>query len=147
MEKVLCVISWKPKLEEFAISNLVKLLGNWENVSELLAIADLFVLPSRWEGMPMALLEAMAAGLPVVASRVEGVEEVVGEGIHGLLVPPANSATLAKAILQLLEDPQLRRRMGVAAQKRIQQSYTTERMCNQYLKLMLNYLYQKNKGK
>jgi glycosyltransferase involved in cell wall biosynthesis len=132
------------QIERLDVSRFVKLLGQWDNVAELLAIADIFILPSRSEGLPMALLEAMAAGLPVVATRVEGIEEVVGEGKHGLLVPPANSAALAKAILQLLGNPQLRRWMSAASQQRIQEFHTTERMCKGYLQIMLKCHDRKN---
>jgi glycosyltransferase involved in cell wall biosynthesis len=106
-------------------------------VTEYLASADVFVMPSLWEGLPIALLEAMSAGLPVIATKVEGVEEVIVEGEHGLLVPIENTDALADAILQLLADPQLRRNMGTAAKEKVLDLYTADRMCEQYLALML----------
>jgi glycosyltransferase involved in cell wall biosynthesis len=118
------------------LSDSVKLLGQWDNVSRFLAIADVFILPSRWEGLPIALLEAMSAGLPVIATRVEGVEEVVEDQIHGLLVPLEDSEALAKAILQLINDPKKRNEMGMAASLRVKQLYTADRMCEEYLKLI-----------
>ncbi len=124
------------QIERLGLQKKVNLLGLWENLHELLAAADVFVLPSRWEGLPMALLEAMMAGLPVIATRVEGVDEVVEDGVHGLLVPTEAPDALAKAILQLCRDPEMRRRMGAAARKRVLESYTTDRMCGQYLALM-----------
>ncbi|NOH00744.1 MAG: glycosyltransferase [Chloroflexi bacterium] len=75
------------QIEALGLQEKVKLLGLWNDIPELLAAADVFVLPSRWEGSPMALLEAMMAGLPVVATRVEGVEDVVEHGAHGFLGP------------------------------------------------------------
>ncbi len=124
------------QISALALDNKVRLLGQWENVLELLAAADAFVLPSRWEGLPMALLEAMMAGLPVIASRVQGVEEVIENGVQGLLVPLENPEELSKAILQLLNNPDQRRKLGLAASFRIMQGYTTEQMCENYLKVV-----------
>jgi len=118
------------------LSDSVKLLGQWDNISRFLAIADVFILPSRWEGLPIALLEAMSVGLPVIATRVEGVEEVVEDQVHGLLVPLEDSEALAKAILQLINDPKKRNEMGMAASLRVKQLYTVNRMCEEYLKII-----------
>lgn len=114
----------------------VKLLGQWEDVYELLAAADIFALPSRWEGLPIALLEGMMAGLPVVATRVEGVEEVVEEGAQGFLVPTQDAAAFAEALLALANDPQKRAAMGKSARARAVNFYTTERMSREYLALI-----------
>ena len=86
----------------------------------------------------MALLEAMAAGLPVIATHVEGVDEVVTDGIHGYLVAPEDSHALALAILRLAADADERIRMGAAAQARVLQEYTTDGMCGKYYALMLS---------
>ena len=118
----------------------VRLLGQWENVRELLAAADAFVLPSRWEGLPMALLEAMMAGLPIIATKVEGVEEVIVEGKNGLLVPIEDADALAGAIMQLMADPQLRHEMGAAAKEQVLGFYTTDHMCEQYLEQILKHI-------
>jgi len=125
------------QITALALGDKVRLLGQWEDVRELLAAADAFVLPSRWEGLPMALLEAMMAGLPVVAARVQGVDEVIENGVHGLLVPLENPEELSKAILQLMQDPQRRRQMGLAASARIMQGYTTDQMCEKYLQVIM----------
>lgn len=121
------------QIDELGLQDKVKLLGQWDSIPEILAAADVFVLPSRWEGLPMALLEGMMAALPVVATRVEGVDEVVQPGVHGLLVPLESPAELAQAILQLLRSPADRQRMGAAARERVLSSYTTDRMCEAYL--------------
>lgn len=118
------------------LENHIRLFGMRDDVTKYLAAADVFVLPSRMEGLPIALLEAMLAGLPVIATRLEGVDEVVEDGVHGLLVPTESPDALAKAILQLCRDPELRRRMGAAARRRVLESYTTDRMCGQYLDVM-----------
>jgi glycosyltransferase involved in cell wall biosynthesis len=124
------------QIERMGLQEKVKLLGLWDDLHELLAAADVFVLPSRWEGLPMALLEAMMAGLPVIATRVEGVEDVVEEGTHGLLVPLESPDGLAKAILQLSGKPDAGRTMGEAARIRVLDAYTTNHMCEQYLAVM-----------
>lgn len=127
------------QIQELGLGESVRLMGNQTDIAPFLAGADLFVLPSRWEGLPVALLEAMGAGLPVVATRVEGVDEVVQETSQGLLVPPEDSDALASALLQLLGDPRLRRRMGEAARSRIQDLYTLDIMCGKYLDVMLRF--------
>lgn len=124
------------QIEKFGVQENVKLLGQWDSIPEILAAADVFVLPSRWEGLPMALLEGMMAGLPIIATRVEGVDEVVRPGEHGLLVPLESSAELAQAILQLLRSPADRQRMGAAARERVLGDYTTDRMCEAYLQVI-----------
>ena len=124
------------EITSLKLDKKVFLLGQWENLFELLAAADIFVLPSRWEGLPLALLEAMVAGLPVVATRVEGVEEVVEDGLHGYLTPLEDPNALANAILQLSSDSERRRTMGEAARKRILETYTVDRMCEQYLQVI-----------
>jgi glycosyltransferase involved in cell wall biosynthesis len=79
---------------------------------ELYRDADIFVLPSEREGMPLVLLEAMAMGLPVVATDISGIREVVGHGVNGVLVPPDHAAALRGALLSLATDPDGYRRMG-----------------------------------
>jgi glycosyltransferase involved in cell wall biosynthesis len=124
------------QLRHAQLEENVRLLGNRADVPELLALSDIFVLPSRWEGLPIALLEAMGAGLPVVATNVEGVDEVVQDGVQGLLVSPDDAAALADALLQLIVDEPLRKRMGELGRTRIQVHYTTNIMCEKYLKMM-----------
>ncbi len=94
-----------------------------------LARASLFCLPSWAEGVPMALLEAMAAGLPVVASGVGGMLDVVRDGIDGVLAPPRDAAALAMAIDRVLRDPAWAARLAHGARARIEQDYSTDTMC------------------
>ena len=114
--------------QRLGIADRVYFLGNRTDVPRLLQAMDVFVLPSEWEGMPNAALEAMATGLPVVATAVGGTPEVVVDGVTGLLVPPRNSEALAQAIAQLLADPELRRRMGQAGRERVEQLFSVEQM-------------------
>lgn len=97
--------------------------GQRRDVREVLAMADVFAFPSVFEGLGIALLEAMAMGLPVVASRVEGIPEVVTDGVDGLLVPRQQSAELARAIIRLHKDPALRRQTGHAAQRTVRERF------------------------
>ncbi|MCK6584097.1 MAG: glycosyltransferase family 4 protein [Anaerolineales bacterium] len=124
------------QIERLNLQHKVRLLGQWDEIPELLAASDVFVLPSRWEGLPMALLEGMMAGLPVIATRVEGVDEVVRSGEHGLLVALESPVELAQAIIQLLRSPEDRQRMGRAARERVLSTYTTDRMCGAYLQVI-----------
>jgi glycosyltransferase involved in cell wall biosynthesis len=105
------------------LEGVVELAGERQDVPDLLADADVFALSSRSEGAPISVLEAMAAGLPVVASAVGGVPEIVAHGATGLLVPPGDAAALAEALEQLLADPALRRRLGEAGRERVRERF------------------------
>ena len=113
----------------------VKLLGARRDVRELLAAADLFVLSSRSEGLPISVLEAMAAGLPVVATSVGGVSELVVDGETGFLVPPADPRALAEAVGRLLRDPELRHRFGAAGRHRAERRFDVARFHEAHVRL------------
>lgn len=115
---------------ELKVDDAVELLG-WlagEPKERALVQATLFVLPSYIENSPMSLLEAMAVGLPVVATRVGGVPEVVENGVSGLLVAPGDVTALTAALLALLDNPDECRRMGTAAKWRVTENYSAERV-------------------
>jgi glycosyltransferase involved in cell wall biosynthesis len=105
------------------------LVGFRPDVEEILAGLDLFVLPSLFgEGLPMVLLEAMGAALPVISTPVEGIPEVIANEQNGLLVPTEDPASLARAIERLLADPALRQRLGEAGRRTVLERYTADGM-------------------
>ena len=105
------------------LGDRVELLGERADVPAQLAASDVFVLSSLSEGMPISVLEAMAAGLPVVASAVGGVPELVVEGETGLLVPPGDPDALGAALQRVLADGELRRSLGAAARRRAEERF------------------------
>ena len=109
---------WQPRSVGRGCPRRVELLGARADIPELLAHSDVFVLSSRSEGFPVSVLEAMAAGLPVVATDVGGVAEAVEDGETGLLVPATDAEALARALERLLADGELRRRLGAAGRAR-----------------------------
>ena len=122
---------------ERGIQENVRFLGNQSQsqVRELLGQADAFVMSSFAEGVPVVLMEAMAAGLPVVATRVGGVAELVEDGVSGFLVPPGDTTALAERIAALLDDDEdLRNRFGKAGRAEVQAEFNihveAQRLCN-----------------
>ncbi|HUW54252.1 MAG TPA: TIGR03088 family PEP-CTERM/XrtA system glycosyltransferase [Rhodanobacter sp.] len=113
----------------------VCLLGNRDDVPAILVEFDIFAFSSIAEGMPGVLLEAMAAGLPVVATEVGGVGDVVASGITGLLVPAGNPLTLAKALATYVSDEALRVRHGRAGRKRVETGFSLDDMVSAYVAL------------
>lgn len=113
--------------EELGILDRVQFLGWRREVVEILHAADVVVLPSLIEGLPMAVLEAMACGRPVVATAVNGTPEAVVDGETGFLIPPNDAAALAAAVLRLLRDPTLARQMGAAGRRRVERDFSIER--------------------
>jgi glycosyltransferase involved in cell wall biosynthesis len=120
---------------ERAVQDSVCLLGFWSDLCALYAAADAFVLSSRKEGLPTVLLEAMAAGLPVAATRVGGVPSVVRHETNGLLVQAAAPGDLAEAMSRLLADAPLRSRLGREGRETVQQEYGLERMARNYFQV------------
>lgn len=102
--------------------------GNRKNIKTMLELLDVFVLPSLHETFSFAIAEAMAAGLPVVATNVGGIPELVEDGITGLLIPSENPKLLTDAIVELLKDPNKCKQMGQRGQDRIRKYFTIEKM-------------------
>ncbi|MBP2684046.1 MAG: glycosyltransferase [Deltaproteobacteria bacterium] len=115
-------------VRERGIVESIRFVGSRTDVPDLLRISDLFVHPSREEGFSNAILEAMAAGLPVVACGVGGNPEVVVDGETGRLVPSRNAAAFASAIVELLADPEKRNAMGEAGRHRVTERFSLDRM-------------------
>jgi starch synthase (maltosyl-transferring) len=107
-------------------------LGRRSDVPGLLRTADLLVLPSRWEGMPNVVLEAMTARKAVVASAVEGTEDLVVAGETGWLVPPGDAGALASALVEAAADRQRLRRFGRAGRDRIERHFSIDRVIRAY---------------
>jgi glycosyltransferase involved in cell wall biosynthesis len=120
------------ELQDYArqrvVADHVTFTGFRDDLPALLARWDLFVLPSLWEGFGLVLLEAMAAGRPVVASRVGPIPEIVQHGETGLLVEPGQPGPLADALLKVLENPDLAARFGAAGRRRVAERFTLDRM-------------------
>jgi glycosyltransferase involved in cell wall biosynthesis len=106
------------------LAESVRLVGYWPDLAEALAALDVFVLPSLMEGHPLAILEAMAAGKPVVATDVGGNAEAVEAGVTGVLVPPADPDALADAILALLLEPERAARLGEAGRRSLDRRFS-----------------------
>lgn len=113
----------------------IRLLGERDDIPLVLRALDLFVLPSVGEGISNAILEAMATGLPVVATRVGGNSELVADGLTGRLIEPGSTAALAEAIGGYLDDPSLAMRHGRAARERVEREFSLEKMLAGYADL------------
>lgn len=118
--------------DELGLSGCTTLLGFREDVADILAAADVYVMPSLSEGMPLALVEAMLAGLPIIASDVGGIPEVVERDRDALLTPAGDPAALAQALERLMRDPELRAAIAGAARNRARAEFTVERMVDRY---------------
>jgi glycosyltransferase involved in cell wall biosynthesis len=120
---------------DLGIADRVRFIGEQPQVADVLAALDVFVMPSRHEGLGVAVLEAMAMSLPVVASAVGGIPEVVKPRETGLLVPPDDPAALAAALNELLRDVEKAKRMGVAGRERVLAEFSMEEMASRYERL------------
>jgi starch synthase (maltosyl-transferring) len=114
------------------LAGRVKWVGRRDDVPGLMRSADLLVHPSLWEGMPNVVLEAMAARLPVVATEVEGSEDLVVPGETGWLVPPGDPSRLAGAILEAVDDPGRARSLGRAGRARVEAEFVIDRAVAKY---------------
>ena len=132
-----CLADLRRRAIELGLTDHVAFLGEVRDIPGLLARASVFVLPSLTEGISLTLLEAMARGLPVVATQVGGNPEVVVDGETGLLVKPRAPTDLAAAIVRLLHAPEEGRRMGRAARSRVERGFDVRRMVGQYENLYL----------
>ena len=138
----------RPQLERMAvelnIQDSLEFLGSRSDIVDLLQQAWGFVLPSRNEGMPNALLEAMACGLPCVATRVSGSEDVITDGLNGILVAPEEPAQLAHALRSLIEDTELAQRLGQEGRATVVREYQLVHIVQRCLELYRQLLTEKS---
>ncbi len=120
---------------ELGVLHAVHFLGLRADVGRLLSAADIFVFPTLWEGMPNALLEAMASGIPAAASSIPETREILKDGENGLLFTVADARAAAAAVLRLLGDADLRNRIGVAGREFVAQHFSEGRMISAYAAL------------
>jgi glycosyltransferase involved in cell wall biosynthesis len=120
---------------ERGFADRLHLLGYRADIPDLLAASDVYVMPSLSEGLPMALIEAMSAARPVVASAVGGIPDAIDPEVDGLLVPPGDETALAAAIARMLGSSAERERLGAAARRRARAEYGVERMADRYERL------------
>jgi glycosyltransferase involved in cell wall biosynthesis len=125
----------KAHVHAHGLEGRVHVLGKRDNVRECLAASDVFVLSSNWEGNPLAVMEAMAAGLPVISTAVGGVPDLVRSGDQGILVPPEDCLAFTQAMRLLLNDSAKRIAMGRAACALASTTFRVERMVEGYISL------------
>ncbi|HEX5632891.1 MAG TPA: glycosyltransferase family 4 protein [Gemmatimonadales bacterium] len=122
----------KALVRELGLEGRAHILGHRGDVADILAASDVFTMPSLWEGLPVAMLEAMFAEKPVIASACSGIPEAITSGVHGLLVPPGDEATLAEALRAVLTGPDLRTALGTAGRDRAAERYSVASMVDAY---------------
>jgi glycosyltransferase involved in cell wall biosynthesis len=127
-------------VEDLKLGRHVVFAGIQRRIPPLLAIMDVVVLPSLWEGLPLVILEAMAMGKPVVATRVNGSAEVVIDGKTGFLVPPKDPACLAQKIVSLLNDCKKREEMGIKGREVVEKEFQVKDMVKKIIEIYRNVL-------
>jgi glycosyltransferase involved in cell wall biosynthesis len=125
----------RKQVEALGLRRRVHFMGLRTDIPEVLAASDVFVLSSDWEGNPLAVMEAMSAGKPVISTSVGGVPELIKNGSSGLLVPQANSEAFARAVNRLATNPQMRKAMGTVAAKCATERFSVETMTEAYEEL------------
>lgn len=133
------------EIAERQLCHRIHLAGRRSDIDQLLPGADAFIMPSKREGLPIAILEAMSSGLPVIATSVGGIPEVVDNEVNGLIVPPENPAVLAAAIYRIYNDKILARTLGKNARKTIEEKFSLDRVAENYSKVYQD-LVQKTKN-
>lgn len=134
------------RTNEYAVADHVLFPGYRSDVSRLMQAADLFVLPTRFEGLPFVLLEAMARRVPIVASDVGGIPEVIRHGVHGLIVRAGDSCDLLEALRWALRHPQEMKTMASAAEQRVRE-FSQERMIRETVHVLESLVEMKSLGK
>jgi glycosyltransferase involved in cell wall biosynthesis len=129
-------------VRQLGLGGVVRVLGWRRDVADLLHAMDIFLLTSRFEGLPRSVLQAMAAGVPVVATAVDGTPEVVRDGRSGLLVPPENPEAAADRVLELVADADLRRRCVDEARRALDDGFDIHRMVRDLERIYISLLEQ-----
>ncbi len=133
------------KIKSMNLTDKVFLLGLREDISQIIKSIDLFVLPTLQEALGTAFLEAMAMKKTVIGTNVDGVKEVIKDGINGHLVEPNNPSQLAEAVVKILKNPQKSIEMGIQGRKIVEEKYTVEKMCKSMYELYLSLVENKAK--
>jgi glycosyltransferase involved in cell wall biosynthesis len=126
------------RMSDLGLAGKAIFTGRYPNIRPLLAASTVFVMPSHAEGTPLAILEAMSMGIPVVATDVGGVAELVENGRTGILVPPGDPEAMATAICSLIGNPLLRESMGLESRKVAQTRFSKERCAERHLEVYRN---------
>lgn len=134
--------SYRDLCREAGVEDRFVFTGWRTDATELMTLFDIFVMPSLWEAMPMVLLEAMAVGLPTIATRVGDIPRILVEGRTGSLVPPGDPPALADGIGRMISDAEMRGDMGRAAHRRYARHFTARSMAERYERLYLELLGQ-----
>ena len=122
------------------LNNHIKFLGVRKDIADLLSASDIFVLSSDWEGLPLTVIEAMAAGKPVVATAVGGVPELIKDNVNGFLVQPKDPDSLAQALIKMAGDREASREMGAMGRKMAREKFDIRIMAKAYENLYLDEL-------
>ncbi|MCI0560762.1 MAG: glycosyltransferase family 4 protein, partial [Nitrososphaera sp.] len=130
----------KDRVRELGVTDRVSFLDYRSDIAELMSVMDVFCLTSLKEGLPISLIEAMAAGLPVVGTNVEGIRDVIVPNQDGLLVELGDIEALKNALIDLLKNPDLRDRLGQAARQKAEETYSLKRCVHEYEALFLSTL-------
>ena len=135
----------KSLIEKLDLTNKIKLLGNRNDIRDILTVMDIFVLPSISEGISLSILEAMASHVPVVTTNVGGNPEIIENGKNGILVGPDNADELANAIRTLIVNPDKRKELGNSGRKIVEEKFALDRMVEDYESLYVLSLNKKGK--
>ena len=130
----------KRQVDLAGLSNKITFAGVRSDIPDILAISNLFVLPSLWEGLPNVVLEAMAAGVPVVATNVDGTPELIKDGETGWLISPADTNDIATTLTRVLSDPAQLELIRKQAFQFVKDHFTSERNVEKYISLYKSFL-------
>ena len=119
-------------VKELQLESKISLLGNRRDIPELMKVFDVFCLPSLKEGLPIVLLEAMASGLAVIATGVDGNAELVLDGETGIIIPPSDESSLERALHELLTNPDKREKFSISGKQRVIADFSFEKMAAEY---------------